>query len=288
MTFNSLGFIGLGEIGLPMAENLLKANFNLKVFNRTQKQENNERLKGAIFCDTPRQASLDIDALIICVSDENAVKEVLFGPNGACESLPSKTYVIDCTTISPDAARSFATSLRQMNINYLDAPVSGGTEGAKSGDLTIFLGCNNETLIEIKPILDPISSSAYSYGDVGKGQEVKIINQVLVAGSYFALAEGIALAEKLNLPLDLVVSALKNGAASSWALENRSDNMIRDQYPLGFKLCLHHKDLNIALKTAANSGIILPISSKINQIEAQLIQKGYGDKDISVLKKAIS
>ena len=282
-----LGFVGLGAIGLPIAVHLLEASFTLKVHTRSRAAETSRDLKGARSCSTSKDAAEGCDVFLICVSDDDAVEEVLFGPQGAERSLKPGNIVIDLSTISPMKARLFAAKLDKKNVTYLDAPVTGGTEGAKAGTLTIFLGGDTESLNKIEPILNAIASSVYPFGTVGKGQEVKAINQILVAGSYAAVAEAIALGEELKLPMDIVVEALQKGAASSWALSNRSQSMLNDTYPLGFKLQLHHKDLSIALKTAEESGLKLPITSKVKELEEELIKEGYKDEDVSVLKRSI-
>ena len=282
-----LGFVGLGSIGLPIAANLLDAGFSLKVHTRSRIAETSKELKGSKSCSTPQDAAEGCDVLLICVSDDDAVEEILFGPQGAELSLKPGNIVIDLSTISPAKARLFAAKLYNKNVTYLDAPVTGGTEGAKAGTLTIFLGGNIESLNKIASILEPIAGSVYPFGNVGKGQEVKAINQILVAGSYAAVAEAIALGQALKLPMDIVVEALEKGAASSWALSNRSQSMLKDDYPLGFKLQLHLKDLYIALKTAEEKGLKLPITSKVKELEEELIKEGYKDKDVSVLKRSI-
>ncbi|WP_269623460.1 NAD(P)-dependent oxidoreductase [Prochlorococcus marinus] len=283
----TLGFIGLGAIGLPIAANLIRADFPLQVHTRSRKAEKSPELKGAKPCSTPKEVAQGCEVLLICVSDDKAVEEVLFGFHGAESNLTSGKTVIDLSTISPTKAKSFAAKLARKNVKYIDAPVTGGTEGAKKGTLTIFLGTNDDSLKEVSSILQPIGSSFYPFGTVGKGQEVKAINQILVAGSYAAVAEAISLGEALNLPMDIVVEALQKGAASSWALSNRSQSMLQDNYPLGFKLHLHHKDLCIALKTAEDSGLKLPITSNVKELEERLIKEGYKDLDVSVLKRSI-
>ncbi len=282
-----LGFIGLGAIGLPIAANLLKAGFDLKVHTRSRSAEKSQELKGAKSCSTPKSAAEGCDVLLICVSDGAAVEEVIFGPKGAESSLKEGAIIIDLSTISPAKAKYFAAQLSQKNVEYFDAPVTGGTEGAKDGTLTIFLGANDDSFKQISSILKVIGSAFYTFGNVGKGQEVKALNQILVAGSYAAVAEAIALGEALQLPMDKVIEALQKGAANSWALANRSQSMLKDDYPLGFKLHLHNKDLSIALRTAEESGINLPIASKVKELEEELINEGYKDEDVSVLKRSI-
>ncbi len=282
-----LGFVGLGSIGLPIASNLLKASFLLKVHTRSRTAETSKELKGALACASSKEVAEGCDVLLICVTDDDAVEEVLFGPEGAESALKPGKIVIDLSTISPTKAKSFARRLASKNVVYIDAPVTGGTEGAKAGTLTFFVGANEDFLRKITFILKAIGTSFYAFGSVGKGQEVKAINQILVAGSYIAVAEAIALGEALSLPMDMVVDALQKGAASSWALVHRSKSMLKDVYPLGFKLQLHHKDLMIALRTAEESGLLLPITSKVKELEGKLIDEGYKNEDVSVLKRSI-
>ena len=149
-------------------------------------------------------------------------------------------------------------------------------------------GVFNNILNLLAPVLNSISNEVFTFGEVGKGQEVKAINQILVAGTYCAVAEAIALGQSLNLPMELVVDALKNGAAGSWALEHRSKGMLNDVYPLGFKLALHHKDLCIAIKTAKQKGLNLKVTNQVKELEEILIQKGYMNEDISVIKRYLN
>jgi len=287
-TETCLGFVGLGAIGLPIATNLLRKGFSLKVHTRSRKAEKCPNLKGAKACPSPKDAAQECDFFLICVSDEVAVEAVLFGSDGAENSLKSGAIVIDFSTISPGKAKEFAAKLAKKNITYLDAPVSGGTEGALAGTLTIFLGGSNELLKKVSSILNSVATQIYPFGAVGKGQEVKAINQILVAGSYAAVAEAIALGQELNLPMNTVVEALNQGAASSWALAHRSQSMLKDHYPLGFKLGLHYKDLSIALQIAENYSLNLPITLKVKELEEDLIKKGHGQDDISVLRRSVN
>ena len=280
----SLGFVGLGAIGLPIAANLLKAGFCLQVHTQSRLAETSKQLMGAQSCSTPKDTAKGCDILLICVSDEIAVETVLFGPTGAESSLTEGAIVIDLSTISPSKARLFSARLAKRNIEYIDAPVTGGTEGAKDGTLTIFIGASNASFQKISSVLKAIGSAFYTFESVGKGQEVKAINQILVAGNCMALAEAIAIGEKLKLPINKVIKTLQKGAADSWFLRNRSKNMINNHYPLGFKIGLHSKDLNIALNIATDLGLNINITEGIRDIEKVLIQKGFEDDDISAMK----
>ncbi len=283
-----LGFIGLGAIGAKIAINLCKSGYLLNIYNRSKFIEENDLLKECMRFSTPLELAKNSNVIMICVSDDIAVEEVLFGENGVFSSIKSNSIIIDLSTISPSKARSNYIRLLSKGVNYLDCPVTGGTEGAEKGLLSIFVGGNEESLNAVKPILKKISSSICYFGESGKGQEVKAINQVLVAGTYIAVAEAISLGKRLKLPLPKVINALSNGAASSWALLNRSESMISDEYPLGFKLSLHYKDLLIALELSENVGLSLPISSQVKEIEEKLINNGLGSLDVSALHIAIN
>ena len=279
----SLGFVGLGALGLPMAINLHRAGLRLQVHTRSRRAETRPELEGATRCSSPAEASAGVDVLLLCVSDDAAVEEVLFGGHGAASQLSSGSVVLDCSTIAPATAQRCAERLARQNVHYLDAPVTGGTEGAKRGSLTVLVGGATEPLERVRPILEVIGSSIHHFGGVGRGQQVKAVNQVLVAGSYAAVAEAVALGQHLDLPMPMVINALKNGAAGSWALEHRSTAMLEGNYPLGFRLSLHRKDLGIALDAAKSVQLDLPVTTLVEQLELDLINNGHGDEDVSAL-----
>ena len=281
----SLGFVGLGALGLPMAINLQRAGFRLRVHSRSRTAESSPQLEGAARCSSPAEASNGVDVLLLCVSDDAAVEEVLFGVEGAVSQLSAGSVVLDCSTIAPATAQRCAERLAHQNVHYLDAPVTGGTEGARRGSLTVLVGGASEILERVQPILEVIGGSVHHFGSVGRGQQVKAVNQVLVAGSYAAVAEAISLGQRLDLPMPQVIDALKNGAASSWALEHRSTAMLEGSYPLGFRLSLHRKDLGIALEAAKAVQLDLPVTSLVEQLELDLIQNGHGDEDVSALHR---
>ena len=281
----NLGFVGLGALGLPMAINLHRAGFQLRVHTRSRGAEASPELEGAAQCSSPADASAGVDVLLLCVSDDAAVEEVLFGQNGAASQLTAGSIVLDCSTIAPATAQGCAKRLERQNVHYLDAPVTGGTEGAKRGSLTVLLGGAIEPMERVRPILEVIGDSIHHFGDVGRGQQVKAVNQVLVAGSYAAVAEAMALGQRLNLPMPTVIDALKNGAAGSWALDHRSTTMLEGRYPLGFRLSLHRKDLGIALDAAKAVQLDLPVTTLVEQLELDLIQNGHGDEDVTTLHR---
>ena len=280
-----IGMVGLGALGLPMAVNLHQAGLSLQVHTRSRRAESDPQLSNALRCVNPAAAADNVNILLLCVSDDTAVNDVLFGPNGAAERLQPGSIVIDCSTISPQGAQQAAAKLQEIGVHYLDAPVTGGTEGARAGTLTVLVGGDDAVLEKVRPVLEVIGGSIHHFGTVGRGQQAKVVNQVLVAGSYAAVAEAIALGQRLELPMHEVIDALKNGAAGSWALNHRSGAMLQGSYPLGFKLSLHHKDLGIALEAASGVELDMPITALVEQLESELIQRGFGDDDVSALHR---
>ena len=282
-----VAFIGLGALGLPMAVNLQAAGYSLQVHTRSRLAESDPGLAGALPAASPAEAAAGCSALLLCVSDDAAVESVLWGEQGAGPALEQGSLVIDCSTISPSTAKDMAERLAKRDIAYIDAPVTGGTEGAKAGTLTVLCGGDTAAVDKARPLLEVIGASIHHFGDVGSGQQVKAINQVLVAGSYAAVAEAITLGQHLQLPMQQVVNALRQGAAGSWALEHRSQAMLNDDYPLGFKLALHHKDLGIALDAALQTGLKLPITEAVHDQEQTLMDAGLGNADVSALRRSL-
>ena len=280
-----IGFIGLGSIGLPMAINLNKSGFNLKVHTRSRINESHSGLEGCKTCSNPYEVAKGVDILIVCVTDDKAVDDVLFGEYGALSALKNRAVVIDFSTISFLSSLKFYKKLKTKNILYVDSPVTGGTEAAKSASLTVFVGGNQNDLKFINSVYKCIGGSIFYFERVGNGQKVKALNQILVAGAFASLAEALALGQKFDLPMDKVVKSLTTGAGSSWALEHRALSMLNGNYPLGFKLELHQKDLKIALETSSDVGLQMPITEAVFNIEQELIKLGYGDEDVSCIRR---
>ena len=283
-----VGVIGLGALGLPMAANLMRADIPLQVHTRSRSAEHDPSLQGSIACATPAEAATGVDVLLICVSDNAAVEAVLFGANGASDHLAAGSVVVDCSTIAPATAIASAQRLARQGVHYLDAPVTGGTEGAKAGSLTVLVGGEAAALARARPVLEIIGDSIHHFGPVGRGQQVKAVNQVLVAGSYAAVAEAMALGERLELPMEAVVNALQGGAAGSWALSHRAHSMLMGQYPLGFRMSLHHKDLGIALDAAGDVNLDLPVTRLVANLENELMERGHSDEDVSAIHRQYS
>jgi 3-hydroxyisobutyrate dehydrogenase len=197
------------------------------------------------------------------------------------------TVVVDCSTISPSATRAFAARLKAAGVALVDAPVTGGSEGARKGTLSILVGGDPGDVERVRPVLAAMGTTITHFGPVGSGQVAKAVNQVVIATGYLAVAEGLVLAMKAGLDPDQVVGALSGGVAASWILANRSGRMIANDYPLGFKVALHRKDLAIALALARETGVALPGSSLVAALEDGLIANGHGDDDQSSIARVI-
>jgi 3-hydroxyisobutyrate dehydrogenase len=283
-----IGFIGLGSMGAPMAANLLGSDFELTVHNRTRAKEESLAETGARRAPDPGDAAADAEIVITMVTGDADVEGVLFGAGGVAEGARPGTLVIDMSTIAPTSARSFAERLGQRRMQMLDAPVSGGTEGAEKGTLSIFVGGDEGELERARPVFDALGSTVTYFGPSGSGQLAKAVNQIIVGGTFLAVAEGLAFAVEAGLTdEDKLISALSAGAASSWALENRGRRFVRGEYPFGFRISLHRKDLRIALEEASHFGVSLPASDLLLRLEDALIEAGLDDLDLSALTKAV-
>ena len=270
-----------------MATNLARAGFDLTVWNRTPGRGDETLVVGARRASTPGEVAAASDVVVLCVTDSPQVDEVLFADHGLAQGLRSGSLVIDCSSISPLATLDFANRLAPIDVTWVDAPVSGGSEGALNATLSIMVGGGDDDVARARPILAAMGTTITHVGGLGAGQWAKAINQVILAGTYLGVAEGITLGLKAGLDMDKVVTALSGGAAASWILSNRSGRMIQDDYPLGFKLALHRKDLAIALALARETGAELPVATLAAAFEDELIADGHGDEDNSALARSI-
>jgi 3-hydroxyisobutyrate dehydrogenase len=282
-----LGFVGLGTMGTFMAANLVRAGFDVTVWNRTAGRDTELLGLGAHAAATPAALAERSDVVIVCVTDSPQVEEVIFSPEGLAQGLRPGSLIVDCSTISPLRTRDFAERLAPREVHWVDAPVSGGSEGAQRATLSIMVGGEPADVARAMPVLGAMGSTITHVGELGAGQWTKAINQVMIAGTYLGVAEGITLGLKAGLDMDKVVAALAGGAAGSWILQNRSGRMIANDYPLGFKISLHRKDLGIALALAAQTGSELPVATLAASLEDELIAQGHGDDDNSALARSI-
>jgi 3-hydroxyisobutyrate dehydrogenase len=282
-----VAFIGMGTMGAPMALNLLKAGYPVTVHNRTREKEAAAAAAGAQRAASPVEAARAAEIIITCVSDTPDVERIILGENGVIQGARAGSLVIDMSTISPSVTREIAAALAEKEIHMIDAPVSGGSEGARQGTLSIMVGGAEDDVAAAQGVLKAMGATISHVGPIGSGQLTKAINQIVLAGTYWSVAEGIALGLKAGLDMESVVNAMGGGAAGSWVMANRSGNMIRNEYPLGFKVELHRKDLNIALGVARELGVPLPMTAFVEQVETGLIARGYAEEDISAIARTV-
>jgi 3-hydroxyisobutyrate dehydrogenase len=283
----NIAFIGLGTMGAPMALNLLKAGFSVTVHNRTPSKEEMLAKEGAKRAASPQEAAQNADVVITNVSDSPDVEAVILGEHGAIHGMKSGSILIDVSTISPITTRKVAEKLAEKHIEMLDCPVSGGSEGAIKGTLSIMVGGKPEVLAKVMPVLQAMGKTISHVGTIGSGQVTKAINQVIIAGTYAAVAEGMAMGLAAGIDIEAAHKALSGGAANSWVLTNRAGNMIKNEYPLGFRTRLHRKDLGIAIETAKDLGVSIPIAALVEQMEVSLVKRGFGDEDVSNIARIV-
>lgn len=282
-----IAFIGMGTMGAPMAINLLKAGHRVVVHNRTRDREQVVADAGATRAVSPKAAAMDAELIITCVSDGPDVEAMMIGPEGVIHGAKVGAIAIDMSTISATVTRRIAETLEKKGISMLDAPISGGSEGAKNGTLSIMVGGEASDVAKAMPAFQAMGKTITHVGSSGAGQLTKAINQIIIAGTYWGIAEGMAMGLKAGLDMEKVVQAVGGGAAGSWGLTNRSGNMLKNEYPLGFRTRFHRKDLNIALEAARELGVPLPIAAYVEQVETGLIARGYGDEDLSNMARVV-
>lgn len=275
------GFLGLGAMGAPMARNLHKAGMLAGVWNRSRPVA--AALAGELGVPqaaSPAELAAGVNALVICVSADDDMLELV---RAIVPRVARGTLVIDCSTTSANAARAAAALLATNGVQFLDCPVSGGVEGARQGTLAIMCGGDAAAFARAQPVLQAMGRTITHFGASGAGQAAKATNQIMCAGIIRAVAEAMAFARAQGLPLPALVDTLGKGAGSSWYFVNRAPNMIKGEYPAGFRVRLHRKDLAICRDMAAASGVALPVVDEMLAEYATLIERGYGDEDISAV-----
>lgn len=282
-----IGFVGLGTMGAPMAHRLLAAGYDVTVHNRTRSREEPLAAAGAKRATSPRAAAEGADVVFTMVSDTPDVQAVVLGENGVALGMKKGGVLVDMSTISPATTRRIATAILEHGVDMLDAPVSGGSEGAEKGTLSIMVGGELAALEQVRPVLQHLGSTITHVGSSGAGQVAKAVNQTIIAGTYAAVAEGMALAMAAEIDVEAALQALGGGAAGSWVLANRARNMIEGSYPLGFRTRLHRKDLGIALSAAKELGVAMPVAAYVEQLETSLVKRGFGDEDVSNLARVV-
>ena len=253
----SIGFIGLGLMGKPMAQNLLRAGFPLAVWNRTKSKADDLVRAGANLAENPRDVAVRSDVLITIVSDPPALEEVLFG-SGALKALRKGTILIDSSTVSPDTARRVAGACAERGVDFLDAPVTGGTWGAEKGELVFMVGGEAKVLERAKPVLEAMGKKFFLLGPNGAGQTVKLGMNLLLALEVDAWAESLALVTRAGVPAEYLIEVMQSSMGHARLLDVKTPLMLKDEYPASFPLRLMHKDLRLALELAREHGANLP------------------------------
>lgn len=275
------GFIGLGAMGAAMATNLHKAGLLGAIWNRTPAVA--ARLAADMkvhHSPSPADLVRQVDTILICVSADADVLDVI---RQMLPALKRGQIVIDLSTVSRDTSIEAARQIKACGADFIDAPVTGGVEGARNGTLSIMVGGSEATLTRALPVLSAMGKRVIHMGDTGSGQSAKAVNQIMCAGINEAVTEALGFGQRLNLDMEKLIDVIAGGAAGNWFLEKRGPTMTQDQFQPGFRLALHQKDLKICANMAHSLGMPLPVTAMTLEHYALLMQQGHGDEDISAL-----
>jgi len=285
MTCN-VAFIGLGVMGYPMAGYISKAGHNVTVFNRTKSKAEKwvGEYKGKM-AETPAEAAKDAEYIFTCVGNDNDLREVTFGDNGAFKTIKKGAIYIDNTTASATIAREIYEFAKKNGFGSLDAPVSGGQAGAENGALTVMIGGDQADFDKAQDKIDCYSKKMKLLGNAGSGQLAKMVNQICIAGLVQGLSEGINFGMKAGLNIEYVIEVISKGAAQSWQMENRYKTMIDDKFDFGFAVDWMRKDLKIAMDEAKNNGSLLPVTELVDKFYGEVQGLGGNRWDTSSLIK---
>ena len=280
----TLAFIGLGVMGGPMAGHLAKAGHKVTVYNRTtSRSEAWIAANGGTARATPREAALDAEIVFACVGNDDDLRQVTMGVDGAFAGMDPGAIFVDHTTASATVARELAALAEERGIAFLDAPVSGGQAGAEKGILTVMVGGDEVAFAKAEPVMRHFGRAVTLMGPSGAGQLTKMVNQICIAGLVQALSEGIAFAEHAGLDAVKVVEVISKGAAQSWQMENRSPTMIENRFDFGFAVDWMRKDLSIVIDEARRNGARVPVAALVDQFYAQVQARGGNRWDTSSL-----
>ncbi len=282
----NVAFIGLGVMGYPMAGYISKGGHNVTVFNRTKSKAEKwiREYKGKI-ADTPAEAAKDAEYIFTCVGNDNDLREVTFGDNGAFKTIKKGSVYIDNTTASATIAREIHAYAKKNGFGALDAPVSGGQAGAENGALTVMIGGDQADFDKAKDKIDCYSKKMKLLGGPGNGQLAKMVNQICIAGLVQGLSEAINFGMKAGLNMEDVIEVISKGAAQSWQMENRYKTMIDDKFDFGFAVDWMRKDLKIAMEEAKNNGSLLPVTELVDKYYGEVQEMGGNRWDTSSLIK---
>jgi 3-hydroxyisobutyrate dehydrogenase len=282
-----IGFVGLGIMGESMARNLVRGGHEVVVWNRSPGPAERLEADGATRSSSAAEVAAGADIVMVCVSDTPDVESVVFGPDGVAAGIRDGGLIVDHSTISPVATQEFARRIEERGGHWLDAPISGGSEGAANGTLSIMVGGDERQLARAMPYLEIVGGTITHVGPQGAGQLVKAVNQILVVVTQLGVSEALLLAHAGNLDLESTLSAVSGGAAGSWMLSNRGPQMIRRDWSPGFTIDLQQKDLRIVLETADALGVPVPGTAIVFQLYRALQQRGLGAEGNHALVKAL-
>ena len=280
---DTVGFIGLGIMGKPMAKNLIEAGHELVVFNRTQSKAEELAGDGATVAGSPREVAERSDVIITMLPDSPQVEEVLVGENGVLEGIKEGALVVDTSTISPVVTEELAAKVKEKGASMLDAPVSGGDVGAIEGTLSIMVGGSKEDFERARPLFEAMGKTVTRVGETGAGQVAKAANQIVVALTIEAVSEALVLGSKGGVAPEKILDVLGGGLAGNKVMEVKREKMLTHSFDPGFRIELHHKDLGIALAAGREYGVTLPVTAVVDQMLQELKMKGRGDRDHSAL-----
>lgn len=285
---STVAFIGLGVMGYPMAGHLARAGLDVRVYNRTgTRAEAWAAEHGGSQHRTPQEAASGADLVLVCVGNDDDVRQVTTGEQGALSGMAEGSLLVDHTTASAELALELDAACRERGIGFVDAPVSGGQQGAENGALTIMCGGSETDFTRAEPVLAHYGRAVTLMGPAGSGQLTKMVNQICIAGLVQGLAEGLHFAEQAGLDQQRVVDVISKGAAGSWQMENRHGTMIRDEYEHGFAVDWMRKDLGICLEQARHLQARLPVTALVDQFYADVQVMGGGRWDTSSLLRRL-
>jgi 3-hydroxyisobutyrate dehydrogenase-like beta-hydroxyacid dehydrogenase len=286
MSKQQVAFIGLGVMGYPMAGHLAKAGYQTRVYNRTAAKAEQwcQEYEGS-FALTPREAAEGADFVFMCVGNDDDLRSVVFGDDGALAGCKQGSILVDHTTASANVAREIAA---KANVPFHDAPVSGGQAGAENGVLTVMVGGDQASFDAVRPVIMSYARAAELLGDVGAGQLTKMVNQICIAGLVQGLSEGLDFAQRAGLDGHKVVEVISKGAAGSWQMENRGSTMLKDEFEFGFAVDWMRKDLAICLEEAEKNGAELPVTRIVNDFYGEVQAMGGGRWDTSSLIRRLT
>ena len=288
---NSLraAFIGLGTMGFPMAGHLANAGLAMTVYNRTASRASRwQQQHPGLTADNPAAAADGADLVFVCVGNDDDLRQVTLGPEGSLQTLKPDAILIDHTTASAAMARELSQACQDRDAHFIDAPVSGGQQGAENGQLSIMCGGNPAIYQRALPVLEHYAKACNLLGPAGSGQLTKMVNQICVAGLVQALSEGVAFANNAGLDAKKVFETISQGAASSWQMIHRHQTMIDDEFDHGFAVDWMRKDLDICLQEAVRNGTPLPVTSQVNDFYRELQAMGGGRWDTSALLRRLT